>query len=309
MKPMWIKGLVSFVVPCATLVLGARQANAQFADAYADVTLKNETPWPLLFTNGKVTGLFGFAGTWRPTQVSFDRCHNRPDGSPPGIAAPDNTQNGWGSDQVSWGAYAVDTMAGSITVSALDVTGSQPTPIVIGTLQWTMYQNASYCPVTWQPIPSSFASTPFSISYSSDNSAPDTCAFGIELQGGPALQPASRPASLTAGQTLASPSFLFSTVGWTSLQFQGDSSGACNLVAVDSANNPTVIANGAVMAIMDGNSNFAAYDINGNEVWSTGTASYPGGWLQVDAGMIRVLRPWQYRGKWFIKTLWQMNVP
>jgi hypothetical protein len=301
MKPIWIKRLVSFVVPCATLVLGARQASA-LTNPVAEVYLENETPWPFLLTNGTVNGLFGFAGTWKPTPRGTDPCQARPDGGPPGIAPPN-----W--MQVSFGATAVVTMAGSVTVWALDVTGSQPTSTMIGTLQWSMDSEASYCPVTWQPIASSFASPLFSASYTSYNAGPGNCVFNINLKGGPALQTARRPQSLTAGQAISSPNYLSSADGSTSLEFQVDSSGACSLFGEDSAYNRTLIASGTVMAIMDGNSNFAAYDIWGNQVWSTGTASGPGAWLQVDAGMLRVLRPWTFKGQRYIKTLWQMNVP
>jgi hypothetical protein len=300
MKSIWIKRLASFAVPCASLVLGARQANAQTGqlDVFADLTLQNETPWPLVFTPVSVFG------TYSPSPKD-EPCETVPGGGLPGIAPPNYAQ-------VWWSSRGIGATGGSFTVSAVDATGSQPTSTVIGTLSWSVNAGATNCPLTWQPAsPNPFAATPFSEFHSSYAEGPSACFFNISVYNGPALPETNLPTTLRAGQAFGFPEQLNSPDGKTFLEFGDYSRTQCALDAVNlnTGNQTPPFAIGAVMAIMDGNSNFVAYDIHGNAVWSSGIDSSPGGWLQIDNGMIRVLRYWTYRGQRYAKTLWQMNVP
>jgi hypothetical protein len=299
MKSTWIKRLAAFVVPCASLVLGARQANAQvwLPDVAADLSLENDTPWPLVFTPVSVFAAYSPSPKDEP-------CQTVPGGGLPGIAPPNYAQ-------VWWRSHGLGSTGGSFTVSAVDATGSQPTSTVIGTLSWSASAGSTNCPLTWQPAsPTPFASTPFGAFSSSYNEGANTCQFSVFVYGGPSLPETNLPTTLRAGQAFAFPEQLNSPDGRTTLGFGDYSATQCSLYARNlNSGNGTSFAIGAVMAVMDGDSNFVAYDIHGNEVWSSVTAGYAGGWLQVDSGMISVLRYWTYRGQRYAKTLWRMDVP
>jgi hypothetical protein len=263
---------------------------------FADVYLTNQTPWPLQLTNGTIVG------SWSAPASDSNPCQTVPGGAPPGIAPPNNAQ-------VAWGSFGLG--AGSITVSALDVTGLQPVSTVIGTLQWS----ASQCSSTWQPASTNpFGSSPFNVQPQLVSSALNRCVFRVEVGGGPTLQSVNRTASLTTGQAIAAfteSGFSigpWSADGTTNLRVEASSPTECSVVAWNnSSGNTTTVFPGAVMGIMEGSGNFVAYGIDGKEA-STGTSG-PGAWLEVDSGLLRVVRTWVVFGHAQLITLWQKSAP